>query len=154
MIYASLGSIKSTPHSMDHPKFREGVVLCTFDHERDEQNTFDSENGSYSPNKTNTLTPRYEALYSESTVVRSTDIQYENIIPANLTNEQGLVNGGIKERTASEALYELPTHLNNGVDNCYSTLGPTDYSTLEPHIPTVKQQQFPPDNDQYSQLQH
>lgn len=154
MIYVLLGSVNSTIRSMDHPKFREGIVLCTFDHEKDGQNALNFEDDSYSPNKINSLTPQYEALYSESTVIRSTDTQYENIISETLSNEQGLINGGTKERTASEPAYELPTCLNEGADNCYSTLGPTGYSTLEPHIPKVKQQQFPTGNDQYSQLHH
>ena len=154
MIYVLLGSTKTTVRSMDHPNFRDGVVLCSFDHEKDGQNALNFKDNSYSPNKTNSFTPQYEALYSESTVIRSTDTQYESIISGTFGNEQGLINSGTKERIISEPAYELPTHLNEGVDNCYSTLGPTDYSILEPHIPKVKQQQPPPDNDQYSQLQH
>ena len=37
-------------------------------------------------------------------------------------------------------------------DSCYSTLGLTEYATIQPHIPKATQQQSPPDDDEYSQL--
>lgn len=153
-LYYTIGSVKSTLRSTDPPKLSEGVILCDFNDSKDDQNALYSEIDPYSVNKTNSLTPQYETLYSESTMFRSTDTQYENSIPGKLANEQGWINDRMKERTTSEATYELPKNLENGADNCYSTLGPTDYSTLEPHIPRVKQQQLPQANDQYSQLQH
>ena len=65
-------------------------------------------------------------------------------------------NGGLRQGTASEAVYDVPQAMDSVEDeNCYSSLGPIDYSTLQPHIPKPTRTQLtPPNNDEYSCLQH
>ena len=76
------------------------------------------------------------------------NIPQDYLVPETILNKQQKDHGrvyltGAGEGTTSETK-----------DDDYSALGPTDYFTLQPHIPKPTQQQHPPANDEYSQLHH
>ena len=150
---------------MDNPTYDErigvGPLAMTMNkHENNFQKPLYSNAGPGSPNITNPPTQNmYEGLYSESTMASET--LYENThssVPGTLTNGGGQANGGMRGGTTSEAVYDVPPDVDNvGSDNCYSALGPVDYSTLQPHISKAtqqQQQQLPSNDDGYSHLQH
>ena len=134
---------------MDDQTYDEDIGANHVIAERDFQNPLYSDIGPGS----------YEILHSESALVSETlydDIH--NCVPGALTNRGEQVNGGqgMRNRTASsEAIYDMPLALYNvDDDNCYSTLDPADYFTLQPHTSKATQQQLPPNDDEYSCLQH
>ena len=92
----------------------------------------------------------YETLY------KSTHNCYSDL--GALTNRGRQTNGGQVMKggtTSSEAIYDMPSTLYNvDDDNCYSTLGPVDYFTLQPYTSKTTQQQLLPNDDEYSCLQH
>ena len=123
-----------------------------------------SESNSSTLNTTK-LPTIFEALYTETVLISdSSDDTQNNSVPAVLSREgeQNYYNGEIRNSggqrngTTSEVTYDVPQAMDNAEDgnNCYSSLGPIDYSTLQPHIPKPTQQQLPPTDDQYSCLQH
>ena len=138
--------------SMDNPTFGQGVVHYTFNHETDTQNPVYSEIGTSTSETTSSFMPQYEALYSGSTLVSKS--QFENSTSRELTNEQVPAQSNGVVSNNSEHAYDLPETLDSADNNGYSTLGRTDYSTLEPHIPKTTQIPLPPANNEYSQLQH
>ena len=139
------------PNTMDNPTFGEGVVHYAFNHETDSRNPVYSEVSISSPETTSSFAPQYEALYSYSGNTLDSKSQFENSTSGELKNELKS-NGGVSNNSVHA--YDLPATLDSAGDNGYSTLGRTDYSTLEPHIPKATQIQPPPANDEYSQLQH
>ena len=157
-------SIKSTLRSVDNPAFGEGVILSGFNHEKYDQLHLYSEIGS-----PETTTPQYEALYAETTTTTDTRLDNsihsnieseENSVRSNLTDEEGQNKVRLIKEITFGADYEVPYDvpaLDNMDTTCYSKLGPTSYSTLEPHIHKATHHHPPPppasDND-YSQLQH
>lgn len=146
---------------MDNPTYEEGVnvtpPVIEVHHEEDIQ----FQNPLYydvSPHQHNisymyqqTKTNGMYGVYSDCGAVGET--YYEN--PHNsdrkdFFNEKDY-NSELKGGIATPVPYEVPQALVHAVnDNCYSAVEPTDYASLEPHIPQTKQQ-LPPDNDQYSQ---
>lgn len=107
----------------------------------------------------------FEALYTETALISdSSDDTQNNSVPAVLSSEgeQNYCNGGTynsggeRNGTISEATYDVPQAKDSVEDgnNCYSSLGPIDYSMLQPHIPKAIEPQLPPTDDQYSCLQH
>ena len=150
---------------MDNPTYAEGINVAPpvieVHHEEDIQLQnplyFDVDPHQHSISymypraKTNST---YEGVYSDCEAVGET--YYENPHNSNendFFNEKEFsseLNGGI----AIPVPYEEPQALVHAInDKCYSAVGPTDYASLEPHIPQTKQQ-LPPDNDQYSQLHY
>ena len=114
--------------------------------------------GDSSALNTTKLPTIFEALYTESALISgSSDDTQNNGVPAVLSSEgeQNYYNGE-RNGTTSEVTYDVPQAMDSAEDdsNCYSSLGPIDYSTLQPHIPKPTQQQLPPTDDQYSCLQH
>ena len=149
---------------MDNPTYEEGINVAPpvmeVHHEEDIQlqNPLYFDVGPHQHNisymypqtKTNSMC---EGVYSDCEAVGET--YYENPHNSNndLFNEKEF-NSELKGGIATAFPYEVPQALVNADnDNCYSAVGPTDYATLEPHVPQTKQQ-LPPDNDQYSQLHH
>lgn len=129
-----------------------------------------SEDGSstLSTTKPHTI---FEALYTETTLISdsSNDTQNNSIPPVfSSEGEHNYYNGGVhnsdsgerngttSEGTISEVTYDVP-QATDSVENDnanYSSLGPIDYSTLQPHIPNPVKPQHPPTDDQYSCLHH
>ena len=149
---------------MDNPTYDEGIRV---NHPNAERH-FEFRNPVYSAIShgiSNITNPQpqnmYEGLHSDSRSAVDSETLYENThnsVPGALINGgeqansgQGMT-GGI---TSSEAIYHMPSALDNiDDDNCYSTLGPADYFTLQPHTSKAIQQQLPLNDDEYSCLQH
>ena len=152
---------------MNNPTIGEGVTVYSLIDDKYDHRHLYSEIGV--PKNT---VPQYETLYSETTLTNATTLttltnqttlttqmRFDNSTPGNVTDEEGQNKVKmIKESTSVaeyEAPYDLPT-LDNADNNCYSKLGTTGYSTLEPHIHRATQHHHTPpaNDDDYSQLQH
>ena len=103
--------------SMDNPTNDEVIGANHVIAERDFQNPLYSDIGPGS----------YEILHSESALSLVSETLYDNIhncVPGALTNRGEQANGGQgmrRETTSSEAIYDMPSALDNvDDDNCYS----------------------------------
>ena len=146
---------------MDNPTYDEGIRVNHHSAERHFRNPVYSDISHGSPNTTNSQTRNmYKGVYKSGSAMVS-EALYENThnsAPGALTDGEEQANGGqgmTRETTSSEAIYDMPSALDNvDDDNCYSALGPVDYFTLQPHTTKATQQQLPPNDDEYSYLQH
>ena len=148
---------------MDNPNYEESIKFGplqaeTYDHvyesyDKDFQNSVYSEIGPSSLNTTNTP---IQSIYNvESKMANEILYQTCSSVPGSSTSKEGDTNGGMTGGSTSEAIYDVPSTLDNiDDDNCYSALGPGDYFTLQPHISKHTQQQFPPADNEYSLLHH
>ena len=118
------------------------------------------QDGSNTAASTNSPGTLYESLYTEPTL-----IVQDYLSPVTLFSKGGrnYYNARIRNNSVSrvggataEATYDVPQAMDNieANKNCYSSLGPIDYSILQPHIPKPTQTQLPPTLDEYSTLQH
>ena len=145
---------------MNNPTYEEGLDLAPLarevHHERNYQNLIHSDVGAKPTTLNVSIDQTYEGLYSETTLVSEAAYESANdnapqdyLVPETILNKQqkdhhgGVHHNGTGEGTTSEKR-----------NDDYSVLGPTDYFTLQPHIPKPTQQQLPSADDEYSQLHH
>ena len=148
-----------TLEPLDNPTYEEGINAATPVKKPHHEEDFQLQNPLYfnaGPHQQNTSYPQtnstYEGVYSDCKAVNN-ETTYGN---AHNTDQRDFPNADseLKGGIATAVPYEVPQTLvcaNN--DKCYSAFGPTNYATLEPHIPQTAQQP-PPDNHQYSQIHH
>lgn len=134
----------------ENPTRAEACVMSTLaDHK--ENPLYSKSNGCYN-NQQNIV---YEELHSDDIVIN--ECLYD-------TADGGLLGECTREHKDNkkdtqgnahlEAVYDLPLNITTSEDNnCYSTLGST-YFQLQPHVFKSIQQNFPPNEDEYSCLQH
>ena len=148
---------------MDNPTYEEGINVAppvTEAHHEDSEDIqlqnplyFDvspHQHNMYPQAKTSST---YDGVYSDCEAVGKTYENSHNSNKKDFLNEKEL-NSELKGEIATPVPYEVPQALFHAVnDNCYSAVGPTDYATLETHIPPDNDH-IPPDNDQYSQLHY
>ena len=146
--------------SVDNPTYEEGFDLTPLagevNGERHVQNPIYGDVDAIPTTVTAITNQTYEALYSEATLVN--EATYENandtspqecMVPETIINKQRQDHSRVNPNGTRVGTITAETK-----DANYSTLGPTDYFTLQPHIPMPTEQQLPPTNDDYSQLHH
>ena len=153
--------------SIENPTYDEGHDLTPLarevNKERDDQQRPIYSNVNAIPTTINAIVNQtYEGLYSDTTLV--SEATYTNVngnapqdylVPETVINKQ-------RQKDHSRVNHHNGTAAGEGTtppqstsrDDNYSALGPTDYFTLQPHIPKTTEQQLPPANDDYSQLHH
>ena len=144
------------------PHYYDEVEICVSSIDKNSESNFSALNATTPP-------AIFEALYTETTLIsESSDNTQNNSVPPVLSsqgeksyyNDEMCNSGEQRNGTTSEVTevtYDVPQAKDSaGVNdhNSYSSLGPIDYSILQPHIPKPIQQQLPPTDDQYSCLQH
>ena len=154
LVYTIITTGSKKPHYYDE------VEICASPTDKRSES-----NSSYS----STIKPPaiFEALYTETTLISDSSYDTLNnsapVVPTS-KGERNYCNGGAhnntrqRNRTTSETTYDVPqtacTESAENDNSCYSSLGPVDYSILQPHIPKPTQKPLPPTDDQYSCLQH
>ena len=145
--------------SIDNPNYEEGLDLAPLTrevhYERDFQNPIYSDVGA-NPTTTNASTHQtHEGLYSETTLVsEATYVNVNDNSPQDYLVPQTIINKQQKDHSRVNHNGTGAGTTSDARDDDYSALGPTDYFTLQPHIPKPIEQQLPPANDDYSQLHH
>ena len=130
---------------MDNPTYDENIIINRpLETSQRQQNTNDE--GPRNPHQGHS----YQTL-SKDTMMRP-NIYHVLEKPTTATNGQEV-------HSSMEATYAVPEDAMDtaqGDDNCYSVLGPADYSILEPHLSGAElhQQHEPVVDAEYSRLQH
>ena len=95
----------------------------------------------------------YEELHSENIVIN--ECLYDTADGGEWTGARGHTNKDDTWGTVDpKVVYDSPLNIKTSEDNnCYSTLG-SAYSQLQPYILKSVQQHIPPNEDEYSSLQH
>jgi hypothetical protein len=93
--------------------------------------------------------PINEATYENTNANAPAPQDY--LVPETIINKQRKDHSRVNHNGTQEGTVTAETR-----DDKYSALGPIDYFTLQPHIPSSRpaEQQLPPANDDYSQLHH
>ena len=153
---------------MDNPTYDGHIMMpsnqtdCSRDFENPLYSDVQSQVGKDSSNQP-TQDIVYEGIDSENTVINES--MYNTVdgsVPGACTGGRGHKNSkkdtrqeDMQETVDYDAVYDsaLNTETSEAGNGCYSALEST-YSQLQPHTPKSVQQHFPPNEDEYSCLQH
>ena len=130
---------------MDNPTYDENIIIQRLPPEPQAQ--------AHQPNTTEQRPQNPQQANYYKSISRDT-MNSENVY--HVLEQPTITTNREEMRSSLEATYAVPEDAMPGAcdDNCYSALGPADYSILEPHLSGGVRQQPAVVEDDYSRLQH